>query len=815
MVARWIDGARRHASHLARRIGARLRDFALRFRRRGESLLATSRDEIRSRRAQLFMLSGGAFALAGILVVALIAFLPGDRYPGARATWLDFQHAADRARSFAMFDAKGRYLGVAHPEIEADFLAYPGEELAPLGLYPDHLAVPVADAPRYFWRCLVYLEDRNRGSLRNLNGVDIGSVLAIPFSRRGGSTIEMQLARSFWMLNRENSRVIPRKLREWFVAPTLHYYLSQGGDERRLRAWAAQHIPLVLAAGDEQDIYGVETAAHFMFGLRASELDAGQQLFLAAAVQRPIRWGRTRDSQRQVITRLIGTSNEPGRARLCASADAVIPGHGPVLADARIRQAALGRFERILARIDVAPADPAFARFLAPLLRHNSGPRTGPTRLGLALVPYEQREAIAEMTDAFARADAREAASAFEEGYTPHSWRGRAAEVRLTLDVAKNVRFRRAEREQVLQLSDSLARSLRPASLPYRSHANDGALVIRGGDTPVLIAAADARGQIVRYYNSSGDSIFVGRAAQRINIPGFGRGRYDPQLERRQIGSVGKIAAALLLARAGVTNADGAADNTCMNGVTRNCWTPARGETPLHSPSLRQAFGRSLNAAVARRLAQASDVEASDAFLHSLGLHLPGNNVPSALNIALGRYAGRPLEVQYLAAIALAVARGVPGPVPSPHFIDRYVAFDSAREVFPANPVRRFDYGAFDISAIQRPGSAAFIREVLSEPLCDREHGTLRQLSQWCARTNTAIVIHIAKTGTVSAVGRSGFNESDWWIAGGVQFRDGRSYSYVVSVGSGNSRLAFAHNLGAASAAPLVDVLLRDLLDDA
>ena len=78
------------------------------------------------------------------------------------------------------------------------------------------------------------------------------------------------------------------------------------------------------------------------------------------------------------------------------------------------------------------------------------------------------------------------------------------------------------------------------------------------------------------------------------------------------------------------------------------------------------------------------------------------------------------------------------------------------------------------------------------------------------------VAVHIAKTGSVSA-GPSGgaYNESDFWIAGGIEFADGRAYSYVVSLGAGSPRGAFAKDLGGGVMSPLVDVLLRDLLEDA
>jgi hypothetical protein len=110
---------------------------------------------------------------------------------------------------------------------------------------------------------------------------------------------------------------------------------------------------------------------------------------------------------------------------------------------------------------------------------------------------------------------------------------------------------------------------------------------------------------------------------------------------------------------------------------------------------------------------------------------------------------------------------------------------------------------------------AQFLRTVLSQPICDTKDGTLRRLSSWCAAARKDVAVHVAKTGSVSAGSLAAFNESDLWIAGGIEFADGRAYSYVISLGAGSNRGAFAKDLGGGVLSPLADVLLRDLLEDA
>ena len=88
-------------------------------------------------------------------------------------------------------------------------------------------------------------------------------------------------------------------------------------------------------------------------------------------------------------------------------------------------------------------------------------------------------------------------------------------------------------------------------------------------------------------------------------------------------------------------------------------------------------------------------------------------------------------------------------------------------------------------------------------------------MNAWCAAGRKDVALHIAKTGSVSAGAAGGsYNESDLWNARGIEFSDGRTYSYVISLGAGSPRAAFAQNLGGGILSPLADVLLQDLLED-
>ena len=73
--------------------------------------------------------------------------------------------------------------------------------------------------------------------------------------------------------------------------------------------------------------------------------------------------------------------------------------------------------------------------------------------------------------------------------------------------------------------------------------------------------------------------------------------------------------------------------------------------------------------------------------------------------------------------------------------------------------------------------------------------------------------MHFAKTGTDVSEDRDA--TVGVWIAGGLQFASGPAYSYVVLVGTGNTRQPWARSVHAADIAPLAEVLLQELAEHA
>ena len=809
--------------------------------------------------------------------------LIGDR------RWVQLRNADLRAQATAIYDAKGRFSGVIHPEGEPDHLGeYKRAETLRIGTFPDHKSVPVYDAPEFFWRCAVYTEDRHRRTLGNPFGVDGRGILQMPFTGRGGSTLEMQLARSLYKMNpdavnrykctpdqRKNREVgkehrlclsgfqsirfkFKRKFKEWYTAPILSRRLIPGQDELEMRRWFANHVPLISAGGGESgSIYGVYGAGQYLFGKRPEELDIAEQLILAAAVRTPIYWRaepddptneeavtRTRESRAIQIRRAIGTPEKRGRARLCARPDMLLQDGQPVVPDAALLAAYPGleaeeARQRLVARLDELSdpslwvPTPAGFEDATRALRMGQGPvATGPTRLVMEIAPNVQRETAGSLAEELKREDDASEDGVALFGRYLHPWRGRVREVHITLDLEKNYRFRSKVRSALPGIGDELAADgrFRRGALPFRNEDGD----LKRGEMPVLLVAADENGRIVRYYNSGQDAFFFGFRQQREDLQWWGSGAYVLDKEQRSVASTAKVAAALLISEGGETNVSRTVTNECLGMLEESCFDPKKPDagTPLRV-SIRQIYAESLNSPLVRLINEKSSPERILALMRPLGFKDPADldsedlsNVSTEL--VLGRFSGRPRATLWLMGVAFEQVRETGNAVRQPFLIERMVTIDeddrSGRSPAKAvdMPQSAFDSGTFFGGAT----SASFLEEVLSEPLCNTGgKATLRRLAEWCARGNRNVRVHIAKSGTVPACGEKdsackarvpscgggSCDEMDWWIVGAIEFADGRSYTYLATMGAADRSRAFARDMGGGRLSPLVSILLEDL----
>lgn len=756
------------------------------------------------------LILGGAWLLgAGFVAYAL----PQVTRLWEGGVWRTFERAADRADATILTDAAGRYLGVIDSQFDRDILTEPRRPLRLPGWYtafPDHKAAHVDDAPPYYWRCLVALEDENRASLANPFGIDFLGVLRIPVStvrrsieaRRlrpgaGGSTIEMQLARSFMKEYPGQSgglaSEIWRKIREWNAAPILQRRLRTGNDERRLRAWAARHIALIQGAGGRYDVFGVEAAGRALFGVSAEALSPAQQIALASAVYQPISYG----AHRRWRTLLGADETASGaRARRCANAIEVVPANERAEVNAELTELAETAPSPFVDDAMIALAE-ALGEPAERLARH---PETLANRVARDI----QQSVVAELRDQYGA-----------------QWRGQAAEVRLTIDVPQNIRFAERVSEAVLAVEEEADWRLYDRDLDSPAEARR-AMVEDPARAPLVVAAADHRGRIVRFVDTSWDSLYGGPSARR-DWTSFGRGAYDIALETREIASVGKIGAVLLMAEAGLTDPEEAWDNTCLRHVrpdrsSARCYGEG-GSDERSTVTAQEAIAGSLNDAVIRRLSDEPDALPNSRlhrFMTDLGFALPGSHdeTPARTNLVMGRYAGTPRHVHRLAALALEYARGNwDASVAMPTLIDSYVRIDPAMERIVDRRARDLDRDPVIVGDVAGRGNLTFVRRMLAAPACETR-ATLAAMSDWCPDDNPDVSLLVVKTGTRGLGNLVAINVYDWWVAGGVEFADGRRYSFVVAAGAGDPSRAFADDAGGGLLAPVVDALLRDLLEN-
>ena len=369
--------------------------------------------------------------------------------------------------------------------------------------------------PEHYWKCLIYHEDRNIGSALNPFGIDLLGVLKIPYStfRRsvalhrpsvgvGGSTLPMQFVRVIYKtppnVGESSLTKLRRKLGEWWLAPVVYYELTKGGDITPLKQWAANHIWLAQRTGGAP-LHGVEVTSRIVFGKDSKDLSVAEQFVLASAVNKPIilmtgsdRLNEVRLDRWRYITEV--------RARTCAE---------KLIKDEAEKSAVI--FELI--SLGGGPPDPK----VRPRLQH-------------ALEEFAPAQAARAQANPVIRANALMPAARFglrEEmkqtyGY---GWRAYVRGVTTTFDAYENLRFGEAIRQR---LAETDAKVRDRISVGY---ALDPARA--GGDTKlpnVVVVAANAQGEIVRYYETGETAAYFGAPVARNAETGFYEAEHDPRM---------------------------------------------------------------------------------------------------------------------------------------------------------------------------------------------------------------------------------------------------------------------------------------------
>ena len=397
---------------------------------------------------------------------------------------------------------------------------------------PDHKSIPVRDVPEHYWQCLVYQEDRYLGGWLNPFGIDLLGVLKIPYStlersialRRpslgvGGSTLPMQLVRVIYKTPPHSSEggltKLKRKITEWWLAPVVYRELTRGGDATRLKQWTANHLWLAQRTGGTP-LHGIEVTSRVIFGKEASDLSIAEQFVLASAVNKPIivlegseRLNAVRLDRWRYITEV--------RARLCAE---------KLLTDEAEKKQVL--FELI--ELAGGPPDPkvrprlqaALERY-APAVAHRA--EANPEVRANALMPSARFGLREEMKHAY--------------GF---GWREHVRAVTTTLEAAENLAFGERIKTELARVDAALRDRITPG------YTLDPAKVGPIAKTPnVIVVAANAKGEIVRYYEAGETASYFGSLVARNAATGF----YEPARDPRMIASTGKMIAAIAIANGG------------------------------------------------------------------------------------------------------------------------------------------------------------------------------------------------------------------------------------------------------------------------
>ncbi len=727
----------------------------------------------------------GLFALLLVYVYAPLRGFTGQLWMGEVLRYAD-----ERSLGTAIYDARDRFVGIFDPVLdsERDFNHWGRPiELPDYIAYPDHKSLHVGAVPQAYWRCLALQEDRHLGGLVNPFGIDLFGVLRIPWStlkrtvqaRRprlgvGGSTLSMQLARIFFKTppSPQESALekLSRKAKEWWLAPVIQWELTKGGDIEPLERWSANHFPHAQRTGG-QALYGVEQTSLIVFGKPAQALSAAEQFVLAAAVNQPIILLEGSDELNELRDRawrrIVGE-----RARYCATH---LLAAGPALAGA------IDELDRLAQTVPAPKTAPGIAETLASLGPAAANPAgANPIRRSNTLMPSAKYGVRDELKNA--------------HGY---AWRAHAGSVRLTLDVAKNLRFRQRVSAALARMQARDRDRIDPRySLDVESaRSGEGETAPRVPD--VVIAAADREGRLVRYYEANYTAAYFGSARARDPATG----RYRHERESRFIASLAKIAAAAAIANDGGHEPssgylDTAAPKTGLEACKRG-----------HERRLRKAevaFACSLNHPLEWRLRRIGGPRL-DETIADFGLTLADRATPPETALTVGHLAASPRTVHRMAGTVLAALTGETAAPPAPSLL-RSPPEGDARAA-PRRP----------LGELIRPAGRPLLARLLSAPLCHK-HGTLHRLTDWCAGKRDDVTLHFAKTGTrgTGTIRPQAYDTVDLWVAGGLQFANGPAYSYVVLVGTGTPSRPWARDLYAGSATePLMRVLLGELAEEA
>ena len=739
------------------------------------------------------------YVLFAIVLVYVIAPIRG--YTGQLTMHDKLGYDAERWLATAIYDPKGNFVGTFDPRLDSLRDVNYTDEAIELGDYvanPDHKSIPVREVPDMYWQCLQYHEDRYLGGPLNPFGIDLTGVLKIPYTtitrsialRRpslgvGGSTLPMQFARVIYKTPPSRSEggitKLRRKLGEWWLAPVIYRELTRGGDDTKLKQWAANHIWLAQRTGG-QPLHGVEVTSRIVFGKEAKDLSTAEQFVLASAVNKPIILLEGNDKLNEVRLDRWRYIAEV-RARTCAE---------KLISDEGEQKKIV--FE--LMELAGGPPDPKVRPKLQEALERFAPEQAkraqaNPVIRANVLLPAARYGIREEMKQSYGFA-----------------WRDYVRGVTTTFDIGENLGFREKIDADLTAIDAKWSAKINPAyTLDPKKVAADKMM------PNVVVVAADSNGDIVRYYETGETAPYFGSISARHPANGL----YEPGAESRMIASTGKMISAIAIANEGRDTADSLYVDT--QAPTSGLETCAKGGANRAGRRAIVAFACSLNDPLINRTALIGQPRVRK-LIDGFGFAMPpaseiGGTPPSTAAV-MGQIAGAPRRVHHMSAAILAtlIGRG-DKPVKMPSLIR---AYDYTFKGDAGAGVAQRQQAPLVPNTLLKRSGAPLLKTLLQAPLCYEaggvQHGTLKSLGQWCAARRGDLRLHFAKTGT--QVANDPNATVDNWVSGGLQFANGAAYSYVVVVGTGSASQPWATGLHAAQvAAPLVDTLLKDLADHA
>lgn len=695
----------------------------------------------------------------GVLVVA-VAAVATYPYLWGESRWADLKTMDACTESLTVYDSAGWLGRVPESMLAKKLFASNSKRCAEIGYdgWRSHNTDYASDPPDEWWLMVLAIEDRRHGTWASVNCVDILAVAKVLLKLlrgqmdRGGSTVTMQLARSLrgiapsfdehWQ---EKAR---RKLDEILDATVLCRKLG-GSNSLELRRWVARHLPYIHGTKSSElggSIYGIEASSRVLFDKAPEELDLEEMAILAAASRRQVlfappnrpeeqqraqkRWELIQKRARRVLDLAFGTE-EPD----------------VVEAKARLDRMSLPDPMRMIAPdlADVLPKDPA--KRIATL--------ANPERRVKQFAGDDITQALGELYDL--NPTERHGLIGFE----------------LTVNAADNAEFKRKVKMELKKIEDST--QLRLTLLPNTD----------GSDLADFTASlVNGDGHVVRHYSAREDGVWSGANTKRDEA-----GRYRPDREDRDIGSLTKMLAALLIAaRFDVTDT---ACNRWLDGL-RNP-NGHKGFVNCGSKRARvgvaEAFAKSLNLAIAWALEKVPREEIK-ALTMAAGLRLTDDGTEPRVKLAFGMVAGGPRAQIRMAAALNRGARNLPAQAVLPTLI-KMLYFrneDGSVRTVPFDKLR--DHRQIDLDQwFQKPDVAPFVGDVLSAP--GKPGGTLRGFNRVIIQAGGSD--WIVKTGTTTNNKRE---IRDQIVVGSFVDGDGDQKTFHLQIGASDPNKPLANSGG-------------------